>query len=260
MKSYKYEKFKYNIFVLISYIVGRKTNYNLVRVITYHNINDSDNDIFSVSTSEFAKQIKLLKELNYKTVSIEEIFNNKYKELNEKIIYITFDDGFKDIYKYAIPILEKYNYKATFFITTDFITNEKNSNYLSWKEVQNLNKLGYNIGIHSHRHMMLSKLCKEEIKADIQTSQKLFYENLEFKSNLYSIPYGKKNSFNDNVINLLKEAGFDYIFTQINGPITKNTSKYLIPRNNISGFDSLTIFKRKLEGYFDFYRNYIKAP
>lgn len=248
------------IFVLVSYVFGKRTKYNFTRAITYHNISDKSNDSYTVFTSEFEKQMKLLSDLNYRTMSIEEIFGNKFNRINEKIIIITFDDGFKEVYKNAIPILKKYNYKATFFITTDFIADENKSNYMNWEEVRDLNSLGYDIGLHSHKHTILSGLSEEELKEDIYKSQKLFYENMGFKPNLYSIPYGKKNSFNNNVINLLKKVGFEYIFTQINGFICENTSRYQIPRNNISGFDNLIIFKRKLEGYFDFYRNFVKAP
>lgn len=251
---------KYKLFIVAALLLGRKNELNLPRILTYHNVTNKTDNYFSIKISEFEKQIKLLSDLNYKSINIEEIFSKTEVNNKEKIIYLTFDDGYKEVFRNAIPILKRYKFNATFFITTNYISNDINSKYMSWDEVRILKKSGFKLGLHSHSHRMLSKLNFEELKKDIYLSKKNFYEQLGFNTNLFSIPFGKKDSFDEKVIQNLKNEGFEFIFTQINGAILNNTSQFEIPRNNISGLDNDFSFNLKLNGYFDFFKHFVKSP
>ena len=83
-----------------------------------------------VLKSEFEKQMKLLKNNNYVTLTAAEFklfMENKIK-IPTKSILITFDDGFKNNYYEAYPILKKYNFTALNFMITSHIT-KKDSKY-----------------------------------------------------------------------------------------------------------------------------------
>ena len=94
-------------------------------ILVYHRILPDDKmkeDLklgLAVSCSQFDKQIKLLKE-RYSLVSIDNFIQNINKK-NNFTVTITFDDGYKDNLKYALPILEKYNVPATIYISTRFL-------------------------------------------------------------------------------------------------------------------------------------------
>ena len=94
-------------------------------VMVYHGIDQNGSKKYNtrfVSKNYFDKQIKFFSE-NYNVVGLDDYYKGNFKEgtLN---ICITFDDGYLNNYKYAIPVLKKYNIPATFFITT--IKNESN--------------------------------------------------------------------------------------------------------------------------------------
>ncbi len=89
-----------------------------VPILMYHDIDDNSLSDYSISTQLFEQQIKELYDSGYTGVSFDEMIDYVYneKELPEKPICITFDDGYLSNYELAYPILKKYNMKATIFI------------------------------------------------------------------------------------------------------------------------------------------------
>jgi peptidoglycan/xylan/chitin deacetylase (PgdA/CDA1 family) len=78
-----------------------------------------------------------------------------------KAAIITFDDGMLSQYTYAKPILDKYNFMATFYIICNNVDKE---NRMNWNNIQTLEEEGHEIGSHSMNHKKLSKLSEEEMK------------------------------------------------------------------------------------------------
>lgn len=95
-------------------------------VLMYHRIAELSSDTWelAVSPTNFEEQLQVLK--RYHVISldtIEELFS--YQKNIKNNVSITFDDGYRDNYTIAKPLLEKYNFPATFFITTGSIGSEK---------------------------------------------------------------------------------------------------------------------------------------
>jgi peptidoglycan/xylan/chitin deacetylase (PgdA/CDA1 family) len=76
--------------------------------------------------------------------------------LPRKLIIFTFDDGYREHYKHAFPLLKKYDRHGTFFITTDFI-NFGNPNHLTWEMVKEMAAAGMDIELHARTHCDLRK-------------------------------------------------------------------------------------------------------
>lgn len=76
--------------------------------------------------------------------------------MNERVVVLTFDDSSKSHYTIARPLLLKYKFGATFFITEgwDFATNKKD--YMSWEEIQELHRDGFEIGNHTRDHLAIT--------------------------------------------------------------------------------------------------------
>ena len=100
------------------------TNYfQGIPVLNYHQINDQDHNALTLSNSEFEAQMKYLAKEGYTSITPDELADHlQYnKEVPEKSILSTFDDGYKDNYINAYPILQKYNLSATIFLISDFV-------------------------------------------------------------------------------------------------------------------------------------------
>jgi len=74
----------------------------------------------AVSCENFEKQILALKS-KYKIVSMDTFLENIRKKNSEFMIAITFDDGYKDNFTYAFPILKKHKIPALIYVTTKFL-------------------------------------------------------------------------------------------------------------------------------------------
>jgi len=97
---------------------------NQFYIIPYHMIVDEPNGFYpETSTCDFGIQIQHLV-ANYRILSLDEIVERvKSRKSLQGCLAITFDDGFRDNYEIAYPILKKYNAPATIFLTTGYIEN-----------------------------------------------------------------------------------------------------------------------------------------
>ena len=106
------------------------------------------------------------------TVGFSPIFSSIHASLvtNNKVVIINFDDGFKTQYTHAKPILDKYGFKASFYIVCNYVDNKKG--YMTWEEIETLNKEGHDIGSHTMNHIHLSNLSKKDIEYEVGQSKK----------------------------------------------------------------------------------------
>ena len=193
------------ILLFLAFIVYNKTRKNFVLCLMYHSI-DSEKNKGGIFVDEFEEHIKWIKDK--KTFKMEELKGLDYK-LPKNSILITFDDGYKNNYTLAFPILKKYNMKATIFLNTKFI--EKDETYLNWDEIREMYKSGLiDFQLHTHSHQLTVK--------DIEVLA--FYDN-------ESSPYFKRESYSlffDGNYDEKKDA------KKLNGlPVFKLRSKISIP-------------------------------
>src|SRR6478609_724017 len=86
----------------------------------------------------------------------------------DKLVVLTFDDASKSHFTVARPLLQKYKFGATFFITEgwDFATNKKD--YLSWDEIKQLHDDGFEIGNHTRDHMSVTAKTVRDLPAQLR--------------------------------------------------------------------------------------------
>ena len=193
------------LLLFLVFILYNKTRKNFVLCLMYHSI-DSEKNKGGIFIDEFEEHIKWIK--NKKTFKMEELKGLDYT-LPPNSILITFDDGYKNNYTLAFPILKKYNIKATIFLNTKFI--EKDETYLNWDEIREMYKSGLiDFQLHTHSHQLTVK--------DIEVLA--FYDN-------ESSPYFKRESYSlffDGSYDEKKDA------KKLNGlPVFKLRSKISIP-------------------------------
>src|SRR6478752_1343662 len=87
----------------------------------------------------------------------------------DKLVLLTFDDASKSHFTIARPLLLKHRFGATFFITEgwDFATNKRD--YLSWDEIAQLHKDGFEIGNHTRDHKGVTDKNVKELSEKVRT-------------------------------------------------------------------------------------------
>ena len=117
-----------NLDQLILY--GMKFGGGTIRIVTYHRVLDRfdpetypfDEELIDATTKEFRTQLRYLSE-NYDVISFNELIEcvNDNRKLPNKTVLITFDDGFRDNYDHAFPIILEYSLPVTMLLATDYI-------------------------------------------------------------------------------------------------------------------------------------------
>ena len=90
----------------------------------------------------------------------------------DKVVVLTFDDGNKSDLAFVAPLLKRYGFGATFFITEglDFVKDKKT--FLTWAEVRKLHDAGFEIGNHTRSHPNVARLSKEKFLAELEHIEK----------------------------------------------------------------------------------------
>lgn len=211
-------------------------------ILCYHSIS-KDYWEFSVDPLEFKKQIKFLSQTK-KVKSLEEIINDK--QINS--VAITFDDGYDDIFKKALPILKKHGLKAAVFVTCDGKTVDRielgnNKKLLNLDQIKKLHIEGWEIGFHSKTHKDLSKLNEQELKKEVIEGKNQLEKQLGFKLRYFSFPKGK---YSKKIIKTVMEAGFQAAFTLGGGPVNVGRDSFKFNRIIVSKFITLKEFEALL--------------
>lgn len=217
-----------------------------IAVLNYHFFYDKKtekcNQIICLDITNFEKQLKYLKENNFKTLTIEEYRSWIYEEIDlpEKSVLLTIDDGAMGTSKIngnkLIPLLEKYQTNATLFLITGWW---KKDNYQSkYLDIQSHTHLMHDEKQCSNKTRGAEMLCssKEEIIKDLKKSIERVDNNTSFCFPFYL--YDNKS------IEALKELGFKLAFIDGNKKSNQENNKYKLPRYIIYKDTSLNTFKK----------------
>jgi peptidoglycan/xylan/chitin deacetylase (PgdA/CDA1 family) len=87
---------------------------------------------------------------------------------DEKTVVVTLDDGYRDAYTEAFPVLRTRGFGATIFVITDLIDNPR---YLSVAQLRELSASGFEIGSHSASHSDLPSLNPQRLRREVVDSR-----------------------------------------------------------------------------------------
>ncbi|MFA5410563.1 MAG: polysaccharide deacetylase family protein [Candidatus Omnitrophota bacterium] len=226
----------------------------VVPVLMYHSINTEKNPYMArliVSPQTFERQIRFLKNNRYNVLPLEEIATllKEKKKIPPRTMAITFDDGYKDNYALAFPILKKYNLPATIFI----IVNEVNGpDRLSWKEIRQMRDSGLvSFGSHCLGPEPLTNIKSEEdLRREIFASKKILEKNLGREVTTFSYPEGR---FNDKIRGLVIAAGYEAAVATSPGRQYSDSDIFALKRLRISETSrNMFVFWIETSGFYTF--------
>jgi peptidoglycan/xylan/chitin deacetylase (PgdA/CDA1 family) len=206
--------------------------------------------------------MRYLKCSGYETISLNEYVDYLMggSESPEKRVVITFDDGFRNNYTEAFPILKKYGFIATIFISTDHVGNksswERDASIpelpmLTWDEIKEMGGYGINFESHACGHCYLSKLSRDEARYELIKSKTTIESKTGRKVEFFCHPYG---DWSADTKRLAKECGYVAAFTRPGfSSVSSKEDLYDLKRIGTAQFSCLEDFKAGLLGTYDWY-------
>lgn len=193
------------------------------KVLTYHLILEepySDSTSLFVRPSDFEAQVRWLSEEGYTFLYAHEF----WKPVRKGVI-ITFDDGYRDNFTEALPILEKYGGKGTVFVATDSIGN---ADKMSKEELLRMAQRGHMaLGSHTASHCNILALSPAEQKQDLERSLQTLKDITGVAPKSIAWPYGYSNKSARKIAADLFKIGFRTEAPYSRGP-------YAVRRSNVT--------------------------
>ena len=219
-------------------------------ILLYHHVSNSTPASTSVTPETFEQHLQYLAN-GYNVISLEQAVNalRDNKLLPERAVVITFDDGYRNIYDNAHPILLKYAMPYTVFINPPLIG--KSNHQLKWQQIIEMEKGGARFANHTshHRHLLERTAGTDPskwlatIEQDILQSESLLKDKLGYSSRYLAYPYGEFNADIQKLITTLGMVGFG----QHSGAIYSGSDFTALPRFPAAGiYANLETLKTKI--------------
>ncbi len=151
------------------------------------------------------------------------------KKPTENVVLVTFDDGYGDQYRYAVPILLRYHFGATFFVNTGTVGKAR---HVTWQELHEMERDGMSIEAHGVDHVDLAQLASARQAFEILTCIRTLEENLGTPVHAFAYPSGE---YDAQTVDIVREAGLSYAFTTDPFRTLVSGSPYELSRRRVVG-------------------------
>jgi peptidoglycan/xylan/chitin deacetylase (PgdA/CDA1 family) len=194
----------------------------------------------SVSPANFEAQLRYLVEHGYEPITLEALIMHLQlgSELPPKPVVLTFDDGFKDHYTNAYPLLEKYGFFGTFFVISGFV-DEGRPEHMSWSEIELLHAAGMEIGSHTYTHPSLAGKSFDYIVWQVLGSKEAIEARTQEPVRFFSYPSGQ---YDQQVVDVLQSAGYWGAVTVEAGSLQTSERPFELKRIRVRGAYDLEDF------------------
>lgn len=228
-----------------------------VPVLMYHSISELPPRAtrrLSVHPDEFAAQLSLLRRHGYRTLTFGELGAalQERRLLPERAVVLTFDDGYADFHRHALPALETFGFTATVFVTTGWLADAGGraagrplGRMLSWSQVRELHGAGIEIGAHGHSHRQLDQAPAAALDGELRLCKQLLESEVGAPVRSLAYPFGYSSA---RVRAAAGEAGYLFGAAVANTLIGERPDLLALPRLTVRRSTGLDSFQRHVRG------------
>jgi len=232
---------------------------NGVPVLMYHKVGNppADSKLKSlwVQPDKFRRQMAYLARGGFHAVTFKDLYNawDKNVPLPQKPVLITFDDGYANNYEQALPILRDFGFRATLFVVVEMVgrqndwhdaKTEGRIDMVTWQQLKDLQRAGWEIGSHTLHHPRLPKLSRAAIDEELRTSRQVIGERLEEVPQTFAYPYGAGEDVPE-IREQVAQAGYRIAVGIHSGKwdlVRFKSSPFNLPRVFVRGDDTMLDF------------------
>jgi peptidoglycan/xylan/chitin deacetylase (PgdA/CDA1 family) len=212
-------------------------------MLLYHHIGFSlqGDTIYYVSPEAFDRQMNLLYQWGYQTISVELLVRaiKEGAELPPKPLILTFDDGSETVYSTALPLMERYGFDGVAYIVHNYVGIP---GYMSADQIRALYASGWEIGSHGLSHIDLTARPDRQ-DDEIVESRRRLQALLEVPVLSFAYPFG---AYDTDSLNYVRSAGYIAAMGLGNETLQGSKNLFYLYRQPVKGTDDLTAFSQLL--------------
>jgi len=189
----------------------------------------------SVPPERFEEHLQYLRDEGYATITLRDLCLalQMWHPLPERPIIITIDDGYRDAYTDAFPLLLKYGFRGTFFLITSFIDEER-PEHLTWQQVIEMDAAGMDMEAHSYTHPDLRNQSVDYLVWQILGPKEAIEARTHKPVCFFAYPSGK---YDQQVIKVLRSANYWGAVTLHAGAEHRSDGMFDLTRIRVRGQD-----------------------
>jgi len=236
-----------------------------VPVLMYHSISENlfgkSHPYYQINTTSevFSQQMRWLRNNGYRTLDTNELLRGlENREDLSKTVVITFDDGYRDFYTDAMDVMKQCGFTATIYLATDRIQDKslriEGVEYLTWRDVRELQQEGIRFGSHTVTHPDMRSLGPEQIEYELGCSKETMEDKLGVPVDSFAYPFAfpeHDKIFTHYLEDVLTNCGFENGVCTILGRASLAKNKFFLPRIPVNTWDDERFFEAKIEGGYD---------
>jgi peptidoglycan/xylan/chitin deacetylase (PgdA/CDA1 family) len=180
----------------------------------------------------------------------------------KQLVAITFDDAFVSVLENAMPELAARSFHCTVFVPVDLVGrtptwtmddfDDGDETVMSAQQLREACSILVTFGSHTLTHPHLSRISLDRAQEEIQGSRQALKKLIQQEVQLFAVPYG---DYNHSIIELCKEAGYQFIFTNVPTRIDPSQPEVVRGRTSVDPFDTPVEFFLKCNGAYAWMRH-----
>lgn len=194
----------------------------------------------TVAPAEFEREVEYLVRNGFTLLLAREVEAavREGRALPEKAVAVTMDDGYRDNFERAFPVLRRYGLPATLFLVTGTVGTV---GHVSWDDVAIMHgeRVGY--GSHAVHHYDLTLLPLAQLDEELRESKRVLEERLVERISAVAYPAGR---YNRTVAERARAAGYLAGWKKGGGPVQPGDDPYLLPRVRVRGETTMAEFRK----------------
>lgn len=169
-------------------------------IITFHSIDDSGS-VISTPRAGLARIVEDLATAGWRGCTLSDALAAwRRGDGGERLVALSFDDGYRNVLRHALPLLSDAGFSATVFVITERCGEDNlwagqdaaipAMELLGWPELDELLSAGWEVGAHGCRHLALPPLSREQVRRELRQARDILERRLSVDVPLFAYPYG----------------------------------------------------------------------
>jgi peptidoglycan/xylan/chitin deacetylase (PgdA/CDA1 family) len=227
-----------------------------IPILMYHQIGDppargTPYRGLTVSTERFRRQMTWLHRLGYRGLSMRDLMPYLRGELSGRVVGLTFDDGFRNVHRNALPVLARLGFSATnYFVAGQFggtnawdaADGVPSSPLMTVAEMREWAAAGNEVGSHTLDHVHLPRLSAQEARRQIADSRSALEQALGGQVSAFCYPYGEYDASH---VAMVRQCGYGNATSTRRGLAASTDDIHDLPRVLVAGSTPLFRFLLK---------------